>query len=215
MSVEVKICGISTPEAMAAAVAGGAAYVGLNFYPESPRHVPPAQASALAAGLPQHVTRVGLLVDPDDETLDTVLREVPLDVLQLHGAEEPQRVAAIRARFGRPVMKVLKIKNSADFDDVQPYLGVADHLLFDAKAPKGMKDALPGGNAVSFDWTLLSGRNWRLPWMLAGGLTAENLPEAVRASGARAVDTSSGVEDAPGRKNPEKIRAFLAAAQAL
>ncbi len=215
MPVEVKICGISTPEAMAAAVSGGAAYVGLQFFPKSPRYVRPAQAGALAAGLPQRVTRVGLLVDPDDETLDAVLREVPLDLLQLHGTEAPQRVAAIRARFGRPVMKVLKIKNKGDFDDVQSYLGVADRILFDAKAPKGMKDALPGGNAVSFDWTLLSGRSWRLPWMLAGGLTAENLSEAVRASGARAVDTASGVEDAPGRKNPEKIRAFLAAAQAL
>lgn len=215
MAIEVKICGISTPEAMAAAVAGGAHYVGMAFFPRSPRNVTPAQARALCTGLPDRTRRVGLFVDPDDETLASVLAEAPLDLLQLHGNEDPRRVAAIRARFERPVMKVLKIGGAEDFAAATPYLDLAERLLFDAKTPKNMKGALPGGNAVSFDWSLLSGRKWPLPWMLAGGLTAENLPAAVEASGARAVDTSSGVEDAPGRKSSAKIRDFLATAAGL
>ncbi len=215
MAIEVKICGISTPEAMAASVAGGAHYVGMNFFPRSPRYVTPQQAGALCAGLPERTRRVGVFVDPDDDTLAGVLAEAPLDLLQLHGNEDPRRVAAIRARFDRPVMKVLRIGGAEDLAAADPYLELAERLMFDTKAPKSMKGALPGGNAISFDWSLLSGRKLPLPWMLAGGLTAENVAAAVEASGARTVDTASGVEDAPGRKSSAKIRAFLSAAAAL
>ncbi|HMA14996.1 MAG: phosphoribosylanthranilate isomerase [Bacteroidota bacterium] len=215
MSVQVKICGISTPEAMAAAVEGGAAFVGLVFYPPSPRAVTPTQAAALAAPVPAGVTKTGLLVDADDATIEAILKEVPLDLLQLHGGESPQRVAAVKARFGLPVMKVVKLRQAGDLGAVEPFLAVADRLLFDAKPPAEMSGALPGGNAVAFDWTLLAGTTWPLPWMLAGGLTPDNVARAVAVSGAPAVDVSSGVEDAPGRKSVAKIKAFLAAAKAL
>jgi phosphoribosylanthranilate isomerase len=200
---------------MTAAVEGGAAFVGLVFYPRSPRAVTPAQAAALAALVPAGVMKTGLLVDAEDATIAAILKEVPLDLLQLHGSESPERVAAVKARFGLPVMKVVKLRQAGDLEAVGPFLAVADRLLFDAKPPAEMTDALPGGNALAFDWTLLSGTTWPLPWMLAGGLTPENVARAVALSGAPAVDVSSGVEDAPGKKNPQKIRAFLAAAQAL
>jgi len=215
MSVQVKICGISTPEAMTAAVEGGAAFVGLVFYPPSPRAVTPVQAAALAALVPEGVTKTGLLVDADDATIEAILKAVPLDLLQLHGAETPERVAAVKARFGLPVMKVVKLRQAGDLEAVAPFLAVADRLLFDAKPPTAMADALPGGNAVAFDWTILAGTTWPLPWMLAGGLTPANVAEAVAVSGAPAVDVSSGVEDAPGRKSVAKIKAFLAATRTL
>lgn len=215
MTIEAKICGLSTAETLAAAVAGGAALVGFVFYPPSPRAVTPSQAAALAGAVPARVKKVGLLVDPDDAVLESILAAAPLDLLQLHGGESPARVAEIRARFGLPVMKTLKLAEEADLDAVAPYLEVADRLLFEAKAPKDMAGALPGGNALSFDWTLLSGRRWALPWMLAGGLDAANLAEAVHTSGAAAVDVSSGVEDAPGVKSVQKIRDFLEVVKTL
>ncbi len=215
MSVQVKICGLSTPETMTAAVKAGAAFVGLVFYPPSPRAVTPEEAAALAALVPAGVIKTGLLVDAEDATIEAILKEAPLDLLQLHGSESPERVAAIKARFGLPVMKVVKLRQEGDLEAVAPYLEVANRLLFDAKPPAEMTGALPGGNALAFDWTLLAGKTWPLPWMLAGGLTADNLGRAVAITGAPAVDTSSGVEDAPGKKNPEKIRAFLDAAAAL
>lgn len=215
MTIEAKICGLSTAETLAAAVAGGAALVGFNFYPPSPRAVTPSQAAALAGAVPARVKKVGLLVDPEDAVLESILAAVPLDLLQLHGEESPARVAEIRARFGLPVMKTLKVSEEADLGAVAPYLEVADRLLFDARAPKDMAGALPGGNAVAFDWTLLSGRRWALPWMLAGGLDAANLAEAVRTSGAAAVDVASGVEDAPGVKSVQKIREFLEVVKTL
>jgi phosphoribosylanthranilate isomerase len=213
MSVDVKICGLSTPETMTAALEGGAAFVGLVFYPPSPRAVTPEQAAPLAALVPDEVITTGLLVDADDATIEAILREVPLDLLQLHGAESPARVAEVKARFGLPVMKVVKLRQPGDLEAVEPYLAVADRLLFDAKPPAEMTGALPGGNAVTFDWTLLAGTTWALPWMLAGGLTAENVARAIAVSGAPAVDVSSGVEDRPGVKNPNKIKAFLDAAR--
>jgi phosphoribosylanthranilate isomerase len=213
MTVQVKICGISTPEAMTAALEGGAAFVGLVFYPPSPRAVMPEQAAPLAALVPDEVITTGLLVDADDATIEAILHEVPLDLLQLHGAESPARVAAVKARFGLPVMKVVKLRQPGDLEAVEPYLAVADRLLFDAKPPAEMTGALPGGNAVTFDWTLLAGTTWALPWMLAGGLTAENVARAIAVSGAPAVDVSSGVEDSPGVKNPNKIKVFLDAAR--
>ncbi len=215
MSVDVKICGISTPEAMTAAVEGGAAFVGLVFYPPSPRAVTPAAAAPLAALVPEGITKTGLLVDAEDATIADILKDVPLDLLQLHGAESPARVAEIKARFGLPVMKVVKLRRAGDLEAVEPYLAAADRLLFDAKPPEDMENALPGGNALTFDWTLLSGTSWPLPWMLAGGLTPENVARAVEITGAPAVDVSSGVEDAPGRKNTAKIKAFLKACRAL
>ena len=215
MSVQVKICGISTPEAMTAAVAGGAAFVGLVFYPPSPRAVTPAEAAPLAGLVPAGVVKTGLLVDADDTTITAILKEVPLDLLQLHGSESPARVAEIKARFGVPVMKVVKLRQPGDLEAVRPFLAVADRLLFDAKPPADMANPLPGGNAVAFDWSILAGTTWRLPWMLAGGLTPENVARAVEISGAAAVDVSSGVEDAPGKKNPAKIKAFLDACRTL
>ena len=215
MTVTAKICGINDPAAMKAAVEGGASHVGLVFYPPSPRSVTPAVAAELADVAGACAVRAGLFVDPDDATIDAVLSQVPLDLIQLHGTETPERVAALRRRTGRPVMKAVRIGGAADIDGARAYLDAADWLMFDALPPKEMTDALPGGNAVAFDWGLLAGRGWPLPWMLAGGINAGNVAEAVRLSGARVVDTSSGVEDAPGRKNPDKIRAFLAAVAAL
>jgi phosphoribosylanthranilate isomerase len=215
MPVEAKICGIITPEALEAAVTGGAALFGLNFYPPSPRAVTADQAAALANRAPPGITRVGLFVDPDDALLESTLARVPLDLLQLHGQEAPRRVTEIRARFGQPVMKVIKVASAEDLEQAAAYGPVADRFLFDAKAPKDLKGALPGGNALSFDWQLLAGRTWPRPWMLSGGLDADNLAEAVRISGARQVDVSSGVEERPGIKSAGKIAAFLAAAQAL
>jgi len=215
MSVEVKICGVNTAEAVNAAVGGGARYVGLNFYPPSPRAVSADVAARLAANVPERVLRVALFVDPDDDTLGQVIGRVPFELLQLHGSEPPGRIAEITARFGLPVMKVIKVATAADLARADAFLGVAERLLFDAKAPKDMKNALPGGNAVAFDWRLLAGRTWPRPWMLSGGLTPENLKQAVTTSGARAVDVSSGVEDAPGRKSPAKVAEFLEKARTL
>jgi phosphoribosylanthranilate isomerase len=215
MAIEAKICGVNTPESVAAAAGGGAAFIGLNFYAPSPRAVTPELAAALARLTPPQVKRVGLFVDPDDETLARVLAQVPLELIQLHGGEAPRRIAAIKDRFGLPVMKAVKIATAADLAAADEIEQVADRLLFDAKAPKSMKHALPGGNAVAFDWRILAGRSWRKPWMLSGGLDAGNLAEAVTITGARAVDVSSGVEDAPGQKSSIKIKDFLDRARAL
>ena len=215
MTVDVKICGISDPETAALASREGAAYGGLVFYPPSPRSVTPEQAAAVARGFAPGVKKVGLLVDADDALLRAVLQTVPLDLLQLHGSEPAGRVAEIRQAFGLPVMKVLKIARPEDLEAAKDYAAVADMFLFDARPPSDHKDALPGGNALSFDWRMLTGKGFSKPWMLAGGLKLENLKEAVEISGATAVDISSGVESAPGVKDPQKIKDFLAAARVL
>ncbi len=215
MTVRAKICGINDPVAMETALDGGASHVGLVFYPPSPRAVTPDAAAPLAAIANGRAVRTGLFVDPDDAAIDAALDSVALDLLQLHGAETPARVTDLRRRTGLKVMKVIRVGTADDIDRAADYLDVADWLMFDALPPKDMTNALPGGNALSFDWTLLADREWPLPWMLAGGLTAGNVAEAVRLSGAQTVDTSSSVEDAPGRKNPDKIRAFLKAVAAL
>jgi phosphoribosylanthranilate isomerase len=209
MPPDVKICGLTTPEAVAAAVSGGARLVGFVFFPPSPRSLAPSQAAALTTAVPAGVTRVGLFVDADDAFIDAVLAEASLDMLQFHGHESVERVRDARRRTGLAVMKAISIAGPEDLETARAYEGVADRLLFDAKPPKGA--SRPGGNALAFDWELLGGRAWRLPWMLAGGLDAANVAEAMRISGARAVDVSSGVEDAPGVKNLEKIREFLEA----
>jgi len=211
MVVEAKICGLSTPETLDAALAGGARWVGFVTYPRSPRHVSTETLRALAVRVPKTVGRVGLFVDADDALLDEQLAAGALDLLQLHGSESPERVAAIKAHTGKPVMKAIKV---ATVDDVErgiaAFAGVADRLMFDAA-----DGILPGGNAKAFDWTILSGRTFSLPWFLAGGLTPDNLAEAVRITGARAVDVSSGVESSRGVKSIELIRAFLKRASAL
>lgn len=212
MSVLAKICGLSSEEGVAAALAGGAAYLGFVFYPKSPRAVGAQTAARLAARVPKGVGRVGLFVDAEDETIAAILERAPLDLLQFHGNESRERVEAAKRRFGLPVMKAIRVAGADDLAAAERYEDVADLLLFDAKPPE---NGLPGGNGRLFDWALLCGRSWRLPWMLSGGLTPALLPEAVTVSGARLVDVSSGVESAPGRKDPAKIRAFLAAAHAL
>jgi phosphoribosylanthranilate isomerase len=214
MSVAAKICGLSTDAAVTAAVAGGAAYLGFNFYPPSPRAVTADKAARLCASVPPGIARVGLFVDADDDTIEAVLAQASLDVLQLHGHESPDRVADVKRRFARPVMKAIAIAAPEDVLGAARYEELADSLLFDAKPPR-RRDALPGGNGLAFDWKLIAGRSWRCEWMLSGGLTAEILAEAVRISGARAVDVSSGVESRRGEKDLDKIGAFLAAARAL
>lgn len=215
MAVTAKICGINDAIALRAALAYGAAFVGLVFYPQSPRSVTPGTAAKLAALVPDGVTKVGLFVNPDNALITRVLDEVSLDMLQLHGDESPERCADIRRRFGRPVMKAIKVATLADVNSANDYVGSVDWLMFDAKAPDTMADALPGGNAMPFDWTLLAGWSWSVPWMLAGGLTADNVETAVARSGAQVVDVSSGVESAPGKKDPAEIERFLAAVAAL
>jgi phosphoribosylanthranilate isomerase len=212
VSPQVKICGITTPDAVKAAA--DADYIGFVFYPPSPRALSFGQAAALAAAAPPRPRKVGLFVDADDETIGQAVKSARLDLLQFHGKESPSRVSETRARFRRPIIKAFPVAEARDFEAVAPYLGAADYLLFDAKPPL-RPNALPGGNAVSFDWRLLSGRSWPVPWLLSGGLTPQNVVEAVQVSGARAVDVSSGVEDRPGHKDPALIRAFLAAAGRL
>jgi phosphoribosylanthranilate isomerase len=214
MTVAVKICGLSSEAAVEAAIAGGAGYVGFVFYPPSPRSIGPARAGELCAAVPSGVRRVALFVDADDAAIEAVLDWAPIDILQFHGAETPERVAKAKRRFGRAVMKAISVAGPEDVGAASRYEGAADMLLFDAKPPR-RADALPGGNGLAFDWQLIAGRAWRLPWMLSGGLTAALLPEAVRISGATAVDVSSGVERRPGDKDPDKIRAFLESARGL
>jgi phosphoribosylanthranilate isomerase len=211
MTVEAKICGINDTAAMQTAVANGARFVGLVFYPQSPRSITPGNAAKLAALVPEGVTKVGLFVDPDNAQIARVLDEVPLDLLQLHGEETPERCAEIHRRFGRPIMKVIKVATLDDVESANDYIDIVDWLMFDAKAPASMTDALPGGNALPFDWTLLAGWTWPVPWMLAGGLDADNVATAVAQSGTQVVDVSSGVESAPGKKDPAEIERFLEA----
>jgi phosphoribosylanthranilate isomerase len=211
MRIKVKICGIRDAEALDAVVEAGADFVGYNFFPPSPRFVAPAEAASLAARHPGGPRRVGLFVDATDDAIAAVLAEVPLDILQLQGAETPARAAALRARFGLPVMKALGIGAAEDFAVVDAFAPVVDRFLFDAKPPPGA--ALPGGNAAPFEWRLLHGRAIPKPWLLAGGLTTANVAEAIRTAGAPGVDVSSGVERARGVKDAALVRAFIAAAR--
>lgn len=209
--MRVKICGLTEPEGVRAAVDAGAAYLGFVFFPPSPRSVAPDTARALALLAPPGLVRVALVVDAADELIDTVAA-LPIDMIQLHGEESPERVAAVRARTGLPVMKAIGIREAADLAAIARYAPVADQLLIDAKPPK---DATrPGGNALAFDWRLIAGRRWPVPWMLAGGLTPGNVAEAIRLTGARQIDVSSGVESAPGVKDATRIADFVAAARA-
>ncbi|MCW9039167.1 MAG: phosphoribosylanthranilate isomerase [Rhodospirillales bacterium] len=213
MPVDVKICGLTTAEAVEAAVTGGARYVGVVFFPPSPRYMRPGQAAELIDMVPEGVTRVGLFVNPGNDDLAEVVSTMRLDMIQLHGKESPARVEAIRQEFGLPVMKAIAVSGAKDIVAAHAYEEAADWLLFDAKPPKHA--TRPGGNALAFDWELLGGSTFKLPWMLAGGLDSQNLAEAVRLSGAKTVDVSSGVEDRPGHKNLGKVDEFLKAAQGI
>ena len=212
MSVEAKICGLTTPEAIDAAARAGARWVGFVTYPRSPRHVASVELlAALGKRVPAGVGRVGLFVDPDDALLDERLASGAIDLLQLQGGETPERLAEIKTRTGKPAMKVIKVAEAADIErGIAAFAGVADRLMFEAAG-----GTLPGGNARAFDWTLLSGRTVPLPWVLAGGLTPDNVAEAVRVTGARTVDVSSGVESSRGVKSLALIGAFLDRVKAL
>lgn len=210
--IRVKICGLRDDAGVAAAVESGAAYVGFVFFPKSPRALSIEQAVPLGLSVPPGVAKVALVVDPDDALLDEIINAVPIDIIQLHGHETPARVAEVRSRFGLPVMKVVGVAGPEDLAELEAHGRVADQLLVDAKPPKDA--TLPGGNGLTFDWRLIAGRRWPCPWMLAGGLTAENVAEAIALTGTRQVDVSSGVESAPGVKDAARIAAFIAAAQA-
>lgn len=207
MAIDVKICGLSTPETIDAAIAGGATHIGLMFFAKSPRNVAIERAAALTKNLPAHVRAVGVFVDPDAEFLDEVRKQVTLQVIQLHGDERPAFVSRTAQRHGIEVWKVIPVKTADDLKLAQKYRGAAHCILYDAKTPKGAD--LPGGIGLRFDWELLRGASHPLPWGLAGGLHAGNVAEAVRITGAGLVDVSSGVETAPGIKDVDKIATFL------
>ncbi|GGX51576.1 N-(5'-phosphoribosyl)anthranilate isomerase [Tateyamaria omphalii] len=211
--LSVKICGLSRPEHVSAAVEAGATYIGFVFFPKSPRNVTLKKARSLALDVPPGVAKVALVVDPHDAFLDELIETVPLDMLQLHGRETPERVTQIKDRYGLPVMKAVGVADASDLASLDAYVRVADQILVDTKAPKDADR--PGGNGQTFDWRLISGRRWPVPWMLAGGLTRDNVAQAVAATGARQIDLSSAVETAPGQKDSALIRDFMAAAHAV
>ena len=210
--VSVKICGLATVDDVRACADAGANYMGLVFFEKSPRNIIIPAARELALAAPLGLAKVALVVNPSDAELDAITATVPLDMLQLHGRETPERVAEVKARYGLPVMKAVGIADGDDLPKLESYFGVADQILVDAKPPKGGE--LPGGNGLSFDWRLIAGRRWPCPWMLAGGLTPENVAEAVKMTGAKQVDVSSGVEDALGQKNAELIQKFVQSSRA-
>jgi phosphoribosylanthranilate isomerase len=209
--IRVKICGLKTMADVAAVAASGAAYAGFVFFAKSPRNLTIPAARELALAAPVGLAKVALVVDADDAFLDAITEAMPLDMLQLHGHESPDRVAEVRARYGLPVMKAVGVADEGDLAAVFDYSLVADQILVDAKPPKNAD--LPGGNGLSFDWRLVAQRRWLRPWMLAGGLTPDNVAEAIRLTNARQVDVSSGVEAAPGVKDAGRITAFVKAAQ--
>ncbi len=213
MAIDVKICGLSTPETIDAAIAGGATHIGLMFFANSPRNLSIERAAALTKNLPEHIKAVGVFVDPEAAFLDEVRRQVTLQVIQLHGEERPALVSQIAQRHGVEVWKVIPVKTADDLKLAQKYRGAAHRILYDAKTPKSAD--LPGGMGLSFDWSLLQGVSHPMPWGLAGGLYSGNVAEAVRVTGAMLVDVSSGVESAPGIKDVDKIAAFLKATSQL
>ena len=207
MSIRCKLCGLTTLDDISAAVRADASYIGFVFFLGSPRNLEIQAANLLLEATPKHVTKVGLVVDADNDFLDKLTSSVSLDMLQLHGDESFQRVAEVKARYGLSVMKAVGISNLRDVQDAHQFGEVADQLLLDAK-PNSVSD-LPGGNGISFDWNLLAGSSWKVPWMLAGGLNPNNVASAVKLSGARQVDVSSGIETAPGKNNAELMSEFV------
>ena len=210
MRIQSKLCGLTKAQDIDAAAEAGAAYVGLVFFAKSPRNLEITEARELALRVPLNIAKVALVVNADNAFLDHITASMPLDMLQLHGAESPERVVEVKVRYGLPVMKALGIANTEDINFAQTYAGAADQLLLDAKPLFGHE--LPGGNGLSFEWKLLHGKTWSVPWMLAGGLTPINVAEAVRISGAKQVDVSSGIEVMPGQKCPELMAKFVAQA---
>ena len=208
--IRTKFCGLSRPEDVTAAAAAGAAYVGFVFFPKSPRNVSIEQAAALAITVPVGIAKVALVVNANDAELDAIVEAVPLDMLQLHGSESVERVREVRVRYGLPVMKAVGVADADDLPALDAYAMAADQLLIDAKPPKNAD--LPGGNGLSFDWRLIAGKSWPVPWMLAGGLTPDNVAEAVAMTGARQLDVSSGVEASAGVKDSALMTAFAEAA---
>jgi len=213
MTITAKICGISTPEALDAALAHGAAYVGFVFFPPSPRHVSADQAAALAARVQGRAKIVGLFVNPADAVMTQTLNKVPLDIIQLHGEESPSLATHIKADSGKAIWKAIPVRKAKDLLQAEQYIGIAELILYDAKPAPGMQ--LPGGNGLRFDWDVLRGHRHVLPWALSGGLDASNIAEAVRVTRATVLDVSSGVESAPGVKDVDKIAAFLQSASSL
>lgn len=215
MNIKVKICGLSTEETVRTAVETGASYIGFVFYPPSPRNINPVRAAELAHITDHKVPKVGVFVNPDDSLLTNVLNHTMLDIIQLHGSENVERVKEIQKRFSPKVMKAIKVAESGDIEKAREFEDVADMLLFDAKAPKELKNALPGGNGLQFDWNLIARHKWDIPWMLSGGLNVHNIKQAVNISGAQIIDISSGVENEPGHKDINKIKAFMSTVQEI
>lgn len=209
--MRVKICGLRSRGDLAAAADAGAAYAGLVFFPRSPRHLTIADARWIVAADPGGLSKVALTVDASDADLEEILANVAIDMLQLHGSESPTRVAEVREKFGLPVMKAVGLAVDSDLAALADYAAVADQILVDARLPDD--EALPGGNGVPFDWRMLRGLDWPVPWMLAGGLTPDTVADAVHVTGAEQVDVSSGVERAPGFKDHRRMREFVAAAR--
>ncbi|WP_027143874.1 phosphoribosylanthranilate isomerase [Mesorhizobium sp. WSM3626] len=212
MALDIKICGLKTDQAMAAALAGGASHVGFIFFPKSPRYVEPVEAGRLREAARGKALAVAVTVDASDAVLDEIVEKMQPDMLQLHGSEAPERVTELKARHGLPVMKALPLSEAADLDRIRPFIGVADRFLFDAKPPKGSE--LPGGNGVAFDWRILAGLDAGIDYMLSGGLNAANIGDALRLANPPAIDISSGVESVPGVKDPALIEQFFRAVRA-
>ncbi|AGB42897.1 phosphoribosylanthranilate isomerase [Mesorhizobium australicum WSM2073] len=212
MALDIKICGLKTDQAMAAALAGGASHVGFIFFPKSPRYVEPAEAGRLREAARGKALAIAVTVDARDAFLDEIVEKLQPDMLQLHGSETPERVAELKARHGLPVMKALPLSEAADLERLTPFVGIADRFLFDAKPPKGSE--LPGGNGVAFDWRILAGLDAGIDYMLSGGLNAANIGDALRLANPPAIDISSGVESAPGVKDPALIEQFFRAVRA-
>lgn len=213
MPVSVKICGLKTEDAVKAAVAGSASFLGFNFFPPSPRLVSPEKAAELSALVPPRIKKVALFVDAADDVLAHTLGVFKADILQLHGSETPARCEQIKTKFGLPIIKAFAISEADDVEETMAYETVVDYFLFDARAPEG--SMLPGGNATSFNWGVLKHQNLLHPWFLAGGIHANNLAEAVAASDARMVDIASGAERVRGEKDPALITEILQRAQAI
>lgn len=209
MALDIKMCGLKTDATLDAALAGGASHVGFIFFPKSPRNIEPTEAGRLRVAARGKAKAVAVTVDADDDLLDRIVSAMAPDMLQLHGSETPERVAAVKARYGLPVVKAFSVREAADLKAIEPYRGIADRFLFDARPPKGSE--LPGGNGIAFDWSLLAAIPVGTAYFLSGGLNAGNIGEALRVADPPAIDISSGVESAPGVKDPALIQSFFRA----
>lgn len=213
MTIIAKTCGLSTLDTLNAALDAKTEFVGFVFYPPSPRNVDLEQSELLSDAVGNRAKKVGVFVNPDDDFLSKAIKAAKLDYVQLHGNEPIERVQYVQKRFNIKVIKAISIASISDISIAREYERYVDMLLFDAKPPVDLDNALPGGNGLEFDWKLISGKDWNIPWMLSGGLDAANVKEAVKISGAKIVDVSSGLEEEPGRKSIDKIKAFMEAVQ--